>query len=255
MRKYMMAGNWKMNNTIAQSKALAEGVKAAAAMFANKVDVVLAPSFLAIPAVVDAVKGCGIHVAAQNCCWEKEGAYTGDVSPAQVKDAGCGYVVLGHSERRQYAKEDDTLINKKTKLALANGLKAIVCVGELLAEREANKTNAVVEAQTTGCLVGITADDMKNIVIAYEPVWAIGTGKVATKEQAQEVHAFIRSLVKKLYGDAIAQSTVILYGGSAKPDNIVELLAQPDVDGGLVGGASLKADSFAAMIKAAAEAK
>ena len=255
MRKYMMAGNWKMNNTIAQSKALAEGVKAAAAAFAGKVDVVLAPSFLAIPAVVDAVKGSGVKVAAQNCCWEKEGAYTGDVSPAQVKDAGCDYVVLGHSERRQYTKEDDTLINKKTKLALANGLKAIVCVGELLAEREANKTNAVVEAQTVGCLAGITADEMKDIVIAYEPVWAIGTGKVATKEQAQEVHAFIRALIKKLYNDAVAQSTVILYGGSAKPDNIVELLAQPDVDGGLVGGASLKADSFAAMVKAAAEAK
>lgn len=254
MRKIMLAGNWKMNKMIAEAKELAQGVVDGANECADKVDVVLGPSFLSVPAVAEVCNGTKVKVAAQNCAWEKSGAYTGDVAPAMIKDAGCQYVILGHSERREYAKESDELINTKTKLALEEGLKVILCVGELLEEREAGTTEDVVKTQTLGGLKDITAEQMKDVVIAYEPVWAIGTGKTATKEQAQEVHAFIRGLLTELYSEDLAQATQILYGGSANPGNIADLVAQPDVDGGLVGGASLKVDSFVEMIKTAAAA-
>lgn len=252
-RKIMLAGNWKMNNMISESKNLAAGVVSGVSAFADSIDVVLGPSFLSIPAVVDVCAGSGVKVAAQNCCWQKCGAYTGDVAAAMIKDAGCDYVILGHSERRQYTKESDELINTKVRISLEEGLKVILCVGELLEERESGKTEEVVRTQLIGGLNNITSAQMADIVIAYEPVWAIGTGKVATKEQAQDVHLFIRRFIAELYSGDVADAVVILYGGSAKPDNIEELLVQPDVDGGLVGGASLKAESFVEMVRIAAQ--
>jgi len=248
-RKPFIAGNWKMHKTIEESRQLAAGLKNEVAGLTDKVTVVLGPVFTALSAVADEVRGTDIGVAAQNMCWEREGAYTGEISPYMIKDAGAAYVILGHSERRQYARESDALINQKVKLALAEGLKPIVCVGETLAEREGNKTARVVKKQVKGVLEGLTAEQMASVVIAYEPVWAIGTGKVATKEQAQEVHLMIRKLVRKLFDKDVAKNAIILYGGSVKPENTAELMSQPDVDGALVGGASLKADSFAAIVK------
>jgi triosephosphate isomerase len=250
MRPKFVAGNWKMFTSSASAKGLAATV-------ANKlggdtrVQVAVCPPFPWLTAVADALKGTQVMLGGQNCHFEKEGAYTGEVSPAMLKDAGCQCVIVGHSERRHGLNETDEFLNKKTKAALAAGLKVIFCIGELLAEREGNKTETVLDTQLTNGLAGLTAAQMHELVIAYEPVWAIGTGKVATPEQAQETHAFVRGKIKSLFGENVANHVQIQYGGSVKPDNAATLLQLPDVDGALVGGASLKADQFLAIVNAA----
>ena len=246
MRIPVIAGNWKLFKTIGESVAMVNELKPLVANIQG-VEIVVAPVFTALSCVCDAVKGSHILLAAQDCYWEEEGAFTGEVAPKLLKDAGCSHVIIGHSERRQYFGETDLSVNKKTKAAIAAGLTAIVCVGELLAEREAEQTFPVIEAQIQGGLAGLAADSLKHVVIAYEPVWAIGTGKTASDAQAQEVHAFIRRLIARLFNQSAADAVRILYGGSVKPDNVKGLMSQPDIDGALVGGASLKAESFAAI--------
>ncbi|MBI2355255.1 MAG: triose-phosphate isomerase [Deltaproteobacteria bacterium] len=246
MRTPVIAGNWKLFKTIAEAMALVDGLKPLVAG-TKGVEIVVAPVFTALSRVAEALADSNIRLAAQDCYWEEEGAFTGEVAPKLLKDAGCSHVIIGHSERRQYFGETDETVNKKTRAAIAAGLTAIVCVGETLAEREAGATFAVVETQISGGLAGLSAASLEQVVIAYEPVWAIGTGKTASDTQAQEVHAFIRSLVAKLFGNSAADAVRILYGGSVKPDNVKGLMAQADIDGALVGGASLKADSFAAI--------
>lgn len=248
MRKPMIAGNWKLFKTRGEATSLIENLKPLV-LSAEDTEIVVAPVFTALSAVSDAVAGSNIRMAAQDCYWEDEGAFTGEVSPRLLKDAGCSHVIIGHSERRQYFGETDQTVNKKTKAALANGLVALLCVGESLAEREAGETFQVIERQLRGGLADIPAEMLAGLVIAYEPVWAIGTGKTATDEQAQEVHLFIRKLIGTLYSQADADAIRILYGGSVKPDNVKGLMSQPDIDGALVGGASLKADSFAAIVR------
>lgn len=216
---------------------------------AGHCEVVIAPVFTALKTVADRLEGSNIGVAAQDCAEQSDfEARTGEVSPAMLKDVGCGYVIIGHSERRQFYSETDSSVNKKTKAALGSGLTAIVCVGEHLAEREAGNAESVVKDQLTGSLAGLTVSDMERIIIAYEPVWAIGTGKTATPEQAQEMHGSIRQTIAEIHGGDVAETTRILYGGSVKPDNISSLMSQPDIDGALVGGASLEAESFAAIV-------
>ena len=251
MRTPVIAGNWKLFKTIAEATALVNDLKPLVATTAG-VEIVVAPVFTALSRVADAVAGSNIRLAAQDCFWEEEGAFTGEVAPKLLKDAGCSHVIIGHSERRQYFGETDESVNQKAKAAIGAGLTAIVCVGETLAEREADKTFAVIETQLRGGLAGFSAEALGRVVIAYEPVWAIGTGKTATDAQAQEVHAFIRGLVGQLFGQPVADGIRILYGGSVKPDNVKGLMTQPDIDGALVGGASLKADSFAAIVNYAA---
>jgi triosephosphate isomerase len=212
----------------------------------------VAPVFTALNRVAEALSGSDIRLAAQDCYWEDEGAYTGEVGPKLLVDAGCSHVIIGHSERRQYFGETDETVNKKALAAIAAGLTAIVCVGETLAEREADRTFSVIETQLKGSLSGFSAEMLAKTVIAYEPVWAIGTGKTASNAQAQEVHAFIRSLLVRLFGQATADATRILYGGSVKPDNVKGLMSQADIDGALVGGASLKAEAFGAIVNFAA---
>jgi len=235
-------------------KLLGEAVNTALALKplvanANHCDVVIAPVFTALKTVADRLEGSKIKVAGQDCATQNEfGAHTGEVAPVMLKDAGCSHVILGHSERRQFYGETDDSVNKKAKAALAAGLTAIVCVGEMLDQREAGNAENVVNTQLTGGLDGLTVADMERIIIAYEPVWAIGTGKTATPEQAQEMHGHIRSLLSASHGNEVANSTRILYGGSVKPDNIAELMSQEDVDGALVGGASLEAESFAKIV-------
>jgi triosephosphate isomerase len=246
MRKPVIAGNWKLFKTIAEATAMVGELKPLVAGTTG-VEIVVAPVFTALSKVADAVAGSNINVAAQDCYWEEEGAFTGEVAPKLLKDAGCSHVIIGHSERRQYFGETDETVNKKAKAAIAAGLSAIVCVGESLAERESDRTFAVIETQVKGGLSGFTAEQLAATVIAYEPVWAIGTGKTASDAQAQEVHAFIRGLLAGLFGQGAAEAMRILYGGSVKPDNVKGLMAQADIDGALVGGASLKADSFAAI--------
>jgi triosephosphate isomerase len=246
MRIPVIAGNWKLYKTIAEATGLVNELKPLVAGVAG-VEIVVAPVFTALSRVADALVGSAIRLAAQDCYWEEEGAYTGEVSAKLLADAGCSHVIIGHSERRQYFGETDQSVNKKAKAALAAGLTAIVCVGENLAEREADTTFAVIEAQLKGALAGFTPAMLAGTVIAYEPVWAIGTGKSASDTQAQEVHAFIRNLLAGLFGQASADAIRILYGGSVKPDNIKGLMAQGDIDGALVGGASLKAETFAAI--------
>ncbi len=216
---------------------------------ASHCDVVIAPVFTALKTVADRLEGSNIRVAAQDCAVQNDfGAHTGEVAPTMIKDAGCSHVIIGHSERRQYYGETNDSVNRKTRAAIAAGLTAIVCVGELLEERESGNAESVVERQLSGGLNGLTVADAERIIIAYEPVWAIGTGKTATPEQAQEMQAFIRSVLGKNHGDDVAGRTRILYGGSVKPDNIAELMAMDDVDGALVGGASLDAESFASIV-------
>jgi triosephosphate isomerase len=251
MRTPVIAGNWKLFKTIAEATAMVNELKPLVAGTTN-VEIVVAPVFTALSRTAEALAGSNVRLAAQDCYWEEEGAFTGEVAPKLLADAGCSHVIIGHSERRQYFDETDATVNKKAKAALAAGLTAIVCVGETLAEREADRTFAVIETQLKGGLDGFSADQLARTVIAYEPVWAIGTGKTASDAQAQEVHAFIRSLVVKLFGQACADAIRILYGGSVKSDNVKGLMAQPDIDGALVGGASLKADSFAAIVNFAA---
>jgi triosephosphate isomerase len=249
MRKKFIAGNWKMYTTAAGAKALAEGV--ARGVTDNAVTVAVCPPFPWLGLVADAVRGSNVAVGAQNCHPQPEGAYTGEVSPQMILDAGCRFVIVGHSERRHGLGEPDRFLNLKVKAATAAGLTVIFCVGELLAEREAGQTEDVLWFQMAAGLNGLSPEAVSKLVIAYEPVWAIGTGKVATPAQAQEVHAFIRRRFARHYGEAAAQAMPIMYGGSVKPDNAADILKQPDVDGALVGGASLKAESFLGIVRAA----
>ena len=249
MRTPFIAGNWKMNLDQAGAKALATAI--AGLETTDSVEVGICPPAVYLSDCVNAVAGSSVGVGGQDMYFEASGAFTGETSADMLLDVGCKYVILGHSERRQFFGETDASVNRKLKVALEKGLIPIVCVGELLEEREAGKTKEVVQTQVEGALVDISAEDAPKIVIAYEPVWAIGTGKVATPDQAEEVHSDLRSLLVTRYNDAIAQQIRIQYGGSVKPDNAVDLLSQPNIDGALVGGASLKADSFAAIIAAA----
>jgi len=247
MRKPVIAGNWKLYKTNWEAVDLV--TRLIPEVIKNKnVDIVVAPVFTALTCVKQAIAGSNIMLAGQNCFWEEEGAFTGEVSPKLLLDAGCSHVIIGHSERRQYFGETDETVNKKIKAALAAGLTILFCIGETLAQREGEETFDVLKRQVAGGLSGITLEQLKNIIIAYEPVWAIGTGKTASDEQAQEAHAFIRSLVTGLYGQTAGNNIRILYGGSVKPDNIKGLMTQPDIDGALVGGASLKAESFGAIV-------
>lgn len=246
-RRALMAGNWKMHKTAAEAKLLAEEV-AAAGLTAPDRDVLLAPPYTALGAVAEAVRGTSIIVAGQNVCWEEQGAFTGEISPLMLKDMGAAAAIVGHSERRQIFKESDEMINKRLLGGLKHGLTLVLCIGETLDERESGQTLAVLEHQVRAGLTGVSEADMGQVVIAYEPVWAIGTGKTATSGQAQEAHAFIRKLVNDLYEKDIADGLRILYGGSVKPANVDELMAQPDIDGALVGGAALDPDSFGRII-------
>ncbi len=248
MRKPVIAGNWKMNKTISEAVGLVNELKARIADVED-VTVIVCPTFLCVKSVADVLKDTNIHVGAQNMYWETSGAYTAEVSGEMLLEAGAEYVIIGHSERRQYFGETNETVNKKVKKALAVGLKPIVCVGEMLEDREAGNTEKVVDDHLTNGLAGLSADDMKKVIVAYEPVWAIGTGKTASPEQAQEVHAFIRNRIAELWDEETAEAVIIQYGGSMKPENVKELLAQKDIDGGLIGGAALKADSFEALAK------
>lgn len=255
-RRILIAGNWKMNKTSDEGTALVEAIKAAlpcggTGACSEGPEILVCPPFLTIPAVVCATADSCMKVGAQNVHWAAEGAFTGEVSVSMLKDAGCTHVIIGHSERRQYFAETDETVNERTKAAVAAGLVAVVCVGETLDAHEQGATKSVVERQMRGAFSGITVADMDKIVIAYEPVWAIGTGKVATDEQAQDVHAFIRALLSEMYGEETAESARILYGGSMKPGNAAGLLAQADIDGGLIGGAALKAEDFVSIVKVA----
>ncbi len=250
-RKVIIAGNWKMNKTASEGVALVKALKGLVADVDN-VEIVVCPPFTSIEAVAKELKGSNIKVGAQNVHWKENGAYTGEISCAMLKEIGIDYVIIGHSERRQYFGETDETVNLRVKAALAAGFKVMVCVGETLEEREGAKTNDVLSTQLGGGLAGLTAADMENVVIAYEPVWAIGTGKTATPDMAEETHAFIRQTVAKLFNEEVAANVRIQYGGSMKPENAAELVAQADIDGGLIGGAALKADSFAALVKNAA---
>jgi len=248
MRTPVIAGNWKMNKTVAEAVALASEIKEKVAGVEN-VKIIVCPVFTAVKSVADVLKGSNVKVGAQDMYWETSGAYTGEVSGEMLLEAGAEYVIIGHSERRQYFGETNETVNKKLKKALSIGLKPIVCIGETLADRESGATEAVVEKQVREGFVGLTAEEMKGTIIAYEPVWAIGTGKTATAEQAEAVHAFVRNLVAQLWDKETADAVVIQYGGSMKPENVASLLAQPDIDGGLIGGAALKADSFEKLVK------
>ncbi|NTX03854.1 triose-phosphate isomerase [Myxococcus sp. CA040A] len=250
-RRKIVAGNWKMNKTVPEALALVRELRGTVAAVGDVVEVVVAPTFLALQPLHVALEGAPLQLAAQNCHWESSGAFTGEVSAPMLAELGCAYVIVGHSERRQLFGETDESVNKKARAVVAAGMKPILCVGETLAEREANQTLDVVERQVRGGLAGIEAKDVATFVLAYEPVWAIGTGRNATSAQAQEVHAAIRGLLGRLYDGETAGRVRIQYGGSVKPDNAAELLGQPDIDGALVGGASLKAGDFAAIIKAA----
>ncbi len=249
MRKTIIAGNWKMNKTPSEATALLEEMKPLVAD--AKCEVVACVPYIDLGIALEAARDTNIKIGAQNCHWEESGAYTGEISAAMLKDIGVDYVVIGHSERRQYFGETDETVNKRVKAALAAGLKVIVCVGELLWERECDITNEVIARQIKLDLWDVTPEEMKNIVIAYEPVWAIGTGKTATADQAEEVCSFIRMCLKSLYGLEVASSVTIQYGGSMNDKNAAELLTKTNVDGGLIGGASLVAEKFAAIVKAA----
>ena len=248
MRRVIIAGNWKMFKTINESIELVTLLKRSVVDI-NDLEIVVCPPFTSLSDVRELIMDTNIKLGAQDCYWEKEGAFTGEVSASMLKSAGCEYVIVGHSERRQLFGDTNETVNKKAKAALREGLRPIVCVGERLSDRQAGKTFDVVKDHVTNSLSGLTGEDMLKVVIAYEPVWAIGTGVNATKEQAEEVHKYIRELLKKMYGAEISGSVRIQYGGSVKPDNIRELISEEDVDGALVGGASLKADSFAQIIK------
>lgn len=244
----IIAGNWKMNMTSTQAREMVTKLVPMLTGIKDR-EVVLAPPFTAIDAVATVTKGTSIALAGQNMHWADKGAFTGEISAEMLLDLGCKYVIIGHSERRQYFGETDETINKKLRQALNKGLRPIVCVGETLPEREADKVNEVIERQITGALKGVTAEEMANVVIAYEPVWAIGTGKTATPEQADEVHAFIRRHVAGTFSQNVADALRIQYGGSVTPENVSSLMAKPDIDGALVGGASLKPESFSAIVK------
>jgi triosephosphate isomerase len=247
MRRWMLAGNWKMHNTMGESAALARAIVQGIPDQADG-DIVVAPVFTALSAVYEVVRGSRVALAAQNMFFEDKGAYTGEISPSMLKDAGCEYVIVGHSERRKYFHETDETVNRKVTKALATGLKPIMCVGETEEEREKGVTEYVVGLQVRKGLYSI--ESLKDITIAYEPVWAIGTGKNATPEQAESVHAFIRHILSERHGDDQAEGVRILYGGSVAPDNIDRLIAKKNIDGALIGGASLKSESFISIIRA-----
>ena len=252
-RKIFIAGNWKMNKTAAETKELCEALKAKFASFCPcKAEVAVCPPFTSIATAVEALKGSNIKVGAQNIHWADNGAFTGEISGAMLKEMGIEYVIIGHSERRQYFGETDETVNKRIAAALKYDLKPIVCIGETLEEREGNKTEAVLAKQIKDGFANIAASDMAKVTIAYEPVWAIGTGKTATPDMAEETHAFIRKTFAELYGAEVAEALVIQYGGSMKPENSKDLVAQKDIDGGLIGGAALKADSFYDLVANAA---
>ena len=248
MRKMIIAGNWKMNKTPSEAASLAAEI---AQIKDAACEVVICPPFVDLFFAKKAIEGSAVKLGAQNCHWAENGAFTGEISADMLIEAGCEYVIIGHSERRQYFGETDETVNLRTAAALAKGLKVILCVGETKDERVDGITQEVIARQIKLDLKGISREDMANVVIAYEPVWAIGTGLVATKEQAEEVCAFIRSLIKDLYDEEVAENTTIQYGGSMKPDNCAELLAMPNIDGGLIGGAALKTADFAAIVAAA----
>lgn len=250
MRKKFVAGNWKMFTHAASARALAAAVVQGWGE-ENRVTLAICPPFPYLAAVADVVRGTGIALGAQNCYHENEGPFTGEVSPAMLADVGCRYVILGHSERRHKLGETDGFINRKVHTALAAGLQVILCVGETLEEREVSRTEVVLDAQLRGSLANVTAEQLERVVLAYEPVWAIGTGKNATPSQAQDAHAFLRQRIGARLGSPAASALVIQYGGSVKPDNAAALMNQPDVDGGLIGGASLQPDSFLAIARAA----
>ena len=251
MRNIVIAGNWKMNNDLKESEKLIVELKNLLQNEKPNCDVIVCPPYTSLSEASKLLKGSQIKLGAQNMHFEENGAFTGEVSASMLKSVGCEYVILGHSERRHIFGESNEMINKKIKKALSAGLKPIFCVGELLEERESGTTNDVVKMQILKGLDGIPGDDMKNIIVAYEPVWAIGTGKTASPAQAQEVHEFIRDLIEITYSLEVANDLVIQYGGSVKPDNAKELISQKDIDGALVGGACLKADSFMGIIKGA----
>ena len=246
MRKPIIAGNWKMFKTPGEAKALVDELRP---LVDNaRAEVVICPPFVDIPLVVEAAVGSNIKVGAQNMHWEEEGAYTGEISAPMLKAAGCQYVIIGHSERRQYFNESDETVNKKVQAAFCHQLLPIVCVGETLAQREAGKTGQVVEEQVRCGLAGLEKDQCRSLVIAYEPIWAIGTGKTASAQDAEAVIGKIRRILADMFGEDMAGQIRIQYGGSVKPDNIAELMSQPNIDGALVGGASLKADSFSKIV-------
>lgn len=247
MRKPIIAGNWKMYKDINEAIELANAIKRGV-FEAENVEIVICPPFTDLGEVGEMMTGSNVGVGAQNCHWEKEGAFTGEISVGMIKSVNCSYVIIGHSERRKYFGETDKNVNRKVSAVIEGGLVPIMCVGETLEEREAGKTMEVVKQQVLGGLEGFSESSMKDLVIAYEPVWAIGTGKTATPTQAEEVHAMIRSLLSERFSQALADSTRILYGGSVNPGNIKELMSEKDIDGGLIGGASLKSESFIEMV-------
>ncbi|MFA5156223.1 MAG: triose-phosphate isomerase [Candidatus Omnitrophota bacterium] len=252
MRRTIIAGNWKMYKTMKDGQELAVALRRDLYKIEN-VDIVICPPYTLLAYLSDAIETSNIALGAQDCYWQEEGAFTGEISCKMLKDAGCEFVIIGHSERRQYFGETNESVNKKIKAALTAGLLPIVCVGETLAEREADRTFDVLTDHVQNGLKAMTAEEMEKVVIAYEPVWAIGTGKTATPAQAQEVHKFIRELLAKLFGKETASGVRIQYGGSVKPENIAELMKQPDIDGALVGGASLNIESFSTIVKKASE--
>jgi triosephosphate isomerase len=249
LRKPFVAGNWKMHNSISESKSLAVAIRDGVTSIRD-IEIAVAPSFTALRAVADVLEGSSVGVAGQDCHFEVKGAFTGAVAISQLRDAGCRYVIIGHSERRQFFAESDQSIAKKARALIDGGLTPILCIGELLEEREAGRTFDVVLGQLDKCLAEVRSAELGSIVVAYEPVWAIGTGKTATVEQAEEVHARIRRRLGERFG-AIAESVRIQYGGSVKPDNAARLMEQENIDGALVGGASLQADAFTAIVSAA----
>ena len=243
-----IAGNWKMNKTVAEAIELIRQLKASLSGVEG-VEVAVAPPFTALSAVRKELEGSPIQLAAQNLFWEEKGAFTGEIAPPMLKEVGCHYVILGHSERRQFFGETDETVNRKVRATLSQGLKVIFCIGETLKEREEGKTFAVIERQVVGGLKDISKEEMRNIVVAYEPVWAIGTGKTATPEQAEEVHRFIRKKLGELYSKEIAEGVRIQYGGSVTPENVKGLMGQENIDGALVGGASLKSETFSKIVR------
>ena len=250
-RKKIIAGNWKMNVKPSETAALVKGVAEATRDFAGKVDIVCCTPAIDVPAAIAAAAGTQVEIGAENCHWKESGAYTGEISTGMLLDAGAKYVIIGHSERREYFGETDFTVNKKVLAALEVGLHPIICVGETLDQRELGVTMELIALQLKSALASVPAEKLRRCVIAYEPVWAIGTGKTATAEQAAEVCTFIRTTIRHLYGARVARSVTIQYGGSMKPSNAGELLSQPDIDGGLIGGASLKPQDFVDIINAA----
>lgn len=250
MRKNIVAGNWKMNMTLQEGIALAKELNETLTAEKPNCDVVICTPFIHLASIAQFLNQDIIGLGAENCADKEKGAYTGEVSAAMVKSTGAQYVILGHSERRGYYNETPEILKEKVLLALANGLKVIFCIGESLEEREADKQNEIVKAELEGSVFNLSPEEFKNIIIAYEPIWAIGTGKTASAEQAEEIHAYIRSVIAEKYGEQIADDTTILYGGSCKASNAKELFSKPDIDGGLIGGASLKAADFKGIIDA-----